>query len=100
MDRVMSKRLRASMRAANRGRNLRPRTSQVPPEPGATTSAPIDEPILADSEEAGHDGGAPQTPGPAGHDGGDPQTPGPAGHDGGDPADQPEEQVVAGDPAE
>ncbi len=33
----------------------------------------------------GHDGGDPQTPGPAGHDGGDPQTPGPAGHDGGDP---------------
>jgi 4a-hydroxytetrahydrobiopterin dehydratase len=28
---------------------------------------------------AGHDGGDPQTPGPAGHDGGDPQTPGPAG---------------------
>src|SRR3954451_20033886 len=33
MDRVMSKRLRASMRAANKGRNLRPRSSQLPAPP-------------------------------------------------------------------
>src|SRR5689334_14767588 len=33
MDRVMSKRLRASMRAANKGRNLRPRSSQLPSPP-------------------------------------------------------------------
>jgi hypothetical protein len=69
----MSKRLRASMRAANRGRSLRPRASQVPPDPfaerdsalpaaeaAATTSEPPEaEAAQARSEppEAPHDEG-------------------------------------------
>ncbi len=43
----MSKRLRASMRAANKGRNLRPRASLVPSLPqeggGTTPSTPPEE---------------------------------------------------------
>src|SRR5262249_6101727 len=43
MDRVMSKRLRASMRAANKGRNLRPRASQVPEPPPGFEDEPLAE---------------------------------------------------------
>jgi hypothetical protein len=58
----MSKRLRASMRAANKGRNLRPRTSQVPPEAGPSeaaesvkiqTAAPTSAPLTAPSADRG-----------------------------------------------
>ena len=65
----MSKRLRASMRAANKGRNLRPRASQVPPEavPGdapadaapaegvQVRTAPTSAPVTAPSPDRGRE---------------------------------------------
>src|SRR5580704_1627831 len=64
MDRVMSKRLRASMRAANRGRSLRPRVSQLPADPLLAERAliesdpPDSERELNESDPAVIDGGS------------------------------------------
>src|SRR6202042_546920 len=64
-------------------------TWQGPSRPSISACSPAGarppRPAAAQQTLLDHDGGDPQTPGPAGHDGGDPQTPGPAGHDGGDP---------------